>query len=204
MAVSLAALVADLKASLGDAASRFQAPDDADFVRHLRAAGLDFGRVAPVTLMGSLALEVGVDDYPAPADFVRFKLSTWERSQARSPKPWEKSWCGPFPRVTAADGRLVLTPAPTAQQVAVLGSEYRFFYFAGLAVSADQSTVQEADRGLLILRAQAEAMRELAMRESMRPGKMADGVSGMAKASTPAGLAQAFLAEWEAKMRARQ
>ena len=64
--------------------------------------------------------------------------------------------------------------------------------------------MQEDDRGLLVLRAQAEAMRELAMREAMRPGKMADGVSGVAKASTPAGLAQAFLAEWEAKMRERR
>ena len=197
MAVALADLVQDLKDSLRQAWEAFNAPADADWIRHLRAAALDFGRVRPVTLMGSLPLEVGVSDYPAPADFVRFKLSLWESSQTRSPKPWEKAWCGPFPRVTAGDGRLYLTPAPTAQQVAVLGREFRFFYFAGLVVSPTESTVQEADRGLLILRAQAEAMRELAMRSVTRPVATRDGYSGTPREGSPAVLAREFLAEFE-------
>ena len=119
------------------------------------------------------------------------------RLTTRSPKPWEKTWCGPFPRVTAGDGRLYLTPAPTAQQVAVLGREFRFFYFAGLVVSPTESTVQEADRGLLILRAQAEAMRELAMRSVTRPVATRDGYSGTPREGSPAVLAREFLAEFE-------
>ena len=203
MAVLLADLVADLKASLGEAARRFAEPADADFVRHLRAASLDFGRVAPVTMVGSLSLDAGVSDYPQPAGFVRFKLSLWERSQTRTPKPWEASWCGPFPQVRAAEGMLILTPAPTGKQIAVLGGTYRFYYYAGLVISDTESTVQEADRGLLLLRAQAEAMRELAMRDSVRPVKLHDGFSGMAKSGTPAALAKDFLAEFERLLGAR-
>ncbi len=197
MGVALADLVQDLKESLRSAWDAFNAPADADWIRHLRAAALDFGRVRPVTMMGFLSLEEGVSDYPAPDGFVRFKLSLWEQPQTRSPRPWEKTWCGPFPRVTAADGRLYLSPAPTSQQIGVLGSEYRFFYFAGLVVSPSASTVQEADRGLLILRAQAEAMRELAMRSATRPISTRDGYSGLPREGSPAVLAKEFLAEFE-------
>lgn len=203
MAVQLADLVLDLKNSLAAAWESFSAPDDADWIRHLRAAALDFGRVRPATLMGSLALEEGVSDYAAPADFVRFKMSVWEQSQTRSPKPWEKTWCGPFPRVTAADGMIYLTPAPTARQITVLGSDFRFFYFAGLVVTPSASTVQEADRGLLILRAQAEAMRELAMRSVTRPMATRDGYSGTPREGSPAVLAREFLAEFERQVSQR-
>jgi hypothetical protein len=197
MAVLLADLVQDLKGSLKDAWNAFDAPDNADWVRHLTAAAQDFGRVRPATMAGSLSLEEGVSDYPAPAGFVRFKLSLWSSSQTRTPKPWEKTWCGPFPRVHVADGLLVLDPAPTAQQIAILGSEYRFFYYAGLVVGAAESTVQESERGLLILRAQAEAMRELAMRGVTRPTSTRDGYSGTPREGSPAVLAREFLAEFE-------
>lgn len=201
MGVPLTALVGELKASLGDAAERFAGEAaDAAFARHVSRAALDFGRVRPVTLVGTLALVAGQVMYPAPADFVRFKLALWGHAEQRRPKPWERNWPGPFPVVEALGGwALCLSPAPTALQISVLGADYSFLYFAGLAAgaTAETSTVTEADRGLLILRAQAEAMRELAMRESVRPVAMRDGFSGLARNGTPAGLAQAFLAEFE-------
>lgn len=201
MGVPLNSLVGQLKASLGDAAERFAGEAaDAAFERHVSRAALDFGRVRPVTLVGTLPLVAGQAMYSAPADFVRFKLALWGHAEQRRPKPWERNWPGPFPVAEALGGGvLCLSPAPTALQITVLGADYSFLYFAGLAAgaTAETSTVTEADCGLLILRAQAEAMRELAMRESVRPVSMRDGFSGQARNGTPAGLAHAFLAEFE-------
>lgn len=202
MGVPLTALVGELKASLGDAAERFSGEAaDAAFERHVRRAALDFGRVRPVTQAGTLSLVAGQAQYPAPADFVRWKLALWGDAERRRPRPWERGWPGPFPAVEVLAGGAVLclSPAPTALQISVLGADYGFLYFAGLAAgaTAETSTVTEADRGLLVLRAQAEAMRELAMRESVRPVSMRDGFTGQARNGTPAGLAQAFLAEFE-------
>lgn len=199
MGVTQAALVEWLKLSLGDSASRFSEPDDAAFKRHVKAAALDFGRVRSVTGAGTLELVADQSDYAAPADFVRFKTALWGMDQRKSPKPWEKSWAGPFPDVHVMPGLLILSPAPSAKQIAILGGTYRFLYFAGLVAGAtpETSTVSEADSGLLILRAQAEAMRELAMRDALRPVRVTDGYTGQSKTSSPAGLATAFLAEFE-------
>jgi hypothetical protein len=90
---------------------------------------------------------------------------------------------------------LVLDPAPTLVQIAVWGSTCKFWYFSQLAIgaTANDTTVPTAARGLLLLRAQAEAMRELAIHQSNKPVSMRDGLSGTPRNSTPAALHEMLL-----------
>lgn len=192
-----AALVSDLKASLMDAAKPFAAPDDADFIRHIdRAAHALSGRRTR-TLVGTLQLVADQPNYAKPADFWRYKTTNW--GAGKRGNPWDRTWPGRLPDVREFDDELWLVPAPTAHQVAMLGSAFTFFYYARHVVATDaaQTTVSEADRGLLLLRAQAEAMRELAMRDVVRSAAVRDGFSGQMRTNTPAALAQWFLDEFE-------
>lgn len=201
--MSRADLVADLKASLSDAAAVFTAANDADFKRHLDTAALDFTRVRPRTLLGSITLTAEESEYALPADLHAFKSSLWGIVPRVRTQPWEKTWPGRLPQARVAEvagaRRLVLAPAPTAQQISVLGAEFRFYYFARHAIGeqAADTTVQPGDRGLLLLRAQAEALRELAVRNAKKPVALRDGVSQAPRNGTPAALFQALLDEFE-------
>jgi len=197
-----AALAADLRASLLDAAKAFTAANDADAVRHLERAAEALTAVRPRTLAATLTLVADQPNYPAPADLWRYKSTTW--GAARS-QPWEKSWPGRLPDVREIDGALWLTPAPTAHQIAALGASFSFFYYARHAIGVDEAdtTVAPGDRALLLLRAQAEAMRELAMRDSVRPTNAQSAWSGQPKTGTPAALARWLLEEFEMRARAQ-
>lgn len=200
--MGLADLVFDLKASLLDAAGAFRAPDDADFIRHVRVAAEALASARPRTAVASVALVAGQAEYPAPADLWLYKSSIWGTQRCQ---PWEKRWPGRLPDVRVAAGALWLTPAPTAHQVAVLGATFTFFYYALHAVSVDagETTVPAGERDLLLLRAQAEAMRELAMRDGVRPTSARDGFSGTPRSGLPSALYQAFMAEFDARKGAR-
>jgi hypothetical protein len=198
-------LVADLKASINAAATVFVAASDGDFKRHLAVAALAFGRMRPRTLVGTLTLVADQPAYAVPSDFLAFKSSLWGIAPTARVQPWEKSWPGRLPVVryveTAADtNKLYLDPPPTAAQISVLGAEYRYYYYARHAIHASdtaKTTILPGERGRLILRAQAEAMRELAMRNLMKPVQMRDGVSSVTRNGTPAYLYEALMKEFE-------
>lgn len=187
-------LVADLKASLMNSAEAFTAAGDADFVRHLGAAALDFSRARPLTLLGSLTLVADRPDYDPPTDFHAFKSHLWGISPRQAAQPWEKNYPGRIPaarEVKIGDAvHIYLDPAPSAFQISALGSEFRFYYYARHAVDADaaKTTIRPGDRGLFLLRAQAEAMKELAMRNITKPMAMRDGISSMPRNGTPSHL----------------
>jgi hypothetical protein len=196
-----AELAADLKASLQDAASVFTAPDGADFLRFLDKAALDFYRVRPRTLLGELTLVADQFAYEAPDDLLAYKSALWGTD--RRIQPWEKSWPGRLPDVyLCEDGgarALHFLPAPTAQQISVLGSTYKYWYFASHQIGDTEAdtTILSGQRGLLLLRAQAEAMREMAMRNISKPVQMRDGVSSGPRNGTPAALYAALMKEFE-------
>lgn len=201
--MSRAELIADLSESLHDVATIFTAEDGADFRRHLDAAAWDMSRIRPRTLLGVITLVADQEVYEAPADIVMFKSALW--GVARTSRPWERTWTGYLPdaRLLLNGGirELHLSPAPTSHQISVLGSIYKFYYFAAHTVSADaaQTTVMKQDRGLLLLRAQAEAMRELAMRNVSKPVTMRDGISGGTRNGTPTYLFEALMKEFESR-----
>lgn len=195
-------LVGDLKRSLHDAAGAFDAAADADFDRHLAAACLDMGTKRPRTLLGLVTLVAEQDSYPLNlADFDRYKTHQWA---TRLVKPWLPCNPGAVPRVRvegqAGAWQLVFEPAPSAAHLAAYGSAFRFWYFGlhKIGPTAAETTIAAADRQLLLLRAQAEALRELSMRNINKPVQVRDGFSGAPRNSTPAALYAAFLAEWKA------
>lgn len=200
--MALAELVFDLKASIMDGASAFRAPDDADFVRHVRLAGHALAQARPRTAVASITLAAGQPNYPAPADLWLYKSALWGTLRAQ---PWDKAWPGRLPEVRTVAGELWFTPAPSAHQVAVLGAEFTFYYYALHLVAADaaETTVPEGERDLLLVRAQAEAMRELAMRDSVRPTAARDGFSGLPRSGLPSALYREFLAEFDRRAAAR-
>lgn len=200
MSMALASLVADLKASLNDSAAVFRAPADADFERFLNAALPDMQFKRPITLMGSVSLQEGVGRYAMPvSDFAAWKTHAWAAGQVPSSKPWEPYQPGPVPRVCATyDGSawwVELDPAPTLLQVVAWGRELPFWYFKRheLGAAAEDTTVNPLDRSLLLLRAQAEAVRELAMRNYSKPVQMRDGLSGMPRNATPMALHEVLM-----------
>lgn len=201
-----AELVADLKASLHDSAAVFKTPLDGDFERFLLASLADLQIKRPLTRLGMVRLEAGQARYPvAEPGFAAYKVHVWG-DFARTVRPWEPCYPGAVPRVEALwDGAtwvLELNPAPLAVQLAAWGADMRFWYFAQhvLGEEAAHTTVAQHDRGLLMLRAQAEAMRELAIRNVSKPVQLRDGVSGAPRNSTPAALHQTLLDEfWKAR-----
>lgn len=197
--MSKADLITDLIASLMDSAEIFTADSDADFIRHLNNAALDMGRFRMRTLVGSITLVADQPNYPAPADLLRPKSAIWGTNSAYSRKPWLRQHAGPIPTVHLVGPELHLDPAPTAQQIAKLGADFKYFYFAGhtIATESAETTIHVGDRGLLLLRAQVEALQEIAIRNSGKPVSMQDGVSGAPKNGTPAALSEQLMERFE-------
>lgn len=204
--MSMTDLVADLKASLHDAASVFVAANDGDFERHINVASLELARFRPRTLVGSITLVADQPDYDAPSDISEFKSSLWGIAPKKRVHPWERGWPGRLPcaRMVEVDGtrKLYLDPPPDAGQINALGDEFRFYYFALHSIDdsdGSQTTIRPKDRELLMLRAQAEAMREMAMRNIMKPVQLRAGVGSMPKNGTPAYLYAQLMQEFEEK-----
>lgn len=202
--MSEADLVEDFKSSIQDAKLAFTAASDADYKRILKVAALDFHRKRGRTLVGSITLVADQARYSLPASFAAFKSSLWGIAPTRAPQPWEKGYPGRLPDARlvedAGERKLELFPPPTAAQIAVLGSEWRYYYYAAHAIGATEAdtTILAADRALLILRAQAEAMREMAMRNIVKPTQLRDGISGQPRNGTPAYLYGLLMREFEA------
>lgn len=194
-------IVADLQRSLHDAAGAFDAANEADFKRHLAVALTAMQAKRPRTLLGSTTIVADEVRYAiAEADFAQYKTHVWG---TRPLKPWSPGYPGALPRVAAvhdvAGWALMFDPAPSAELIAAYGATFKYWYFGAHSLGADaaDTTLAGADRPLLILRAQAEAMRELSMRNINKPVQLRDGFSGTPRNSTPAALYRELLAEWE-------
>lgn len=197
--MSEADVIADLKRSVGDAASPFNDPNDGDWRRFLSVALVAMQDKRPRTLLGSVQLVADQLQYTVTAaDFAQYKTHVWG---ARLLKPWSPCYPGPLPRVAAvhdaAGWTIAFDPPPTAAHIAAYGAEFRFWYF-GTHTLGDTPTLATADRPLLLLRAQAEVMRELSMRNVNKPVALRDGYSGQPRNSTPAALYDQLLREFAA------
>jgi hypothetical protein len=192
--MSEADLVADLEVSLYDAKSVFTTPDKGDFKRFLAQALSDMQFKRPITRLGQITLVADQGRYEvAEADFAALKTDLW-REPSKLPRPWEVTYPGALPRVSAVrevDAWFIqLEPAPTAMHLSALGDSFKYYYFATHAIgaAAADTTINPQDRGLLLVRAQAEAMLAMGMRNAGKPVQMRDGLSGTPRNSTPAAL----------------
>lgn len=194
-------LVADLKRSLHDSASVFDAENDEDFVRFLHQALPDMTWKRAITRIGQVVLSAGVADYALTdyPDFSTYKTHLWDKGCAY-PQPWMPGYPGAVPRVNSYRNPtgmwLGFAPAPNAMHLAALGSTFKFYYFGTHAIGVDaaDTTIALQDRGLLLLRAQAEAMMELTLRNAGKPVQLRDGLSGTPRNSTPRALYEALIA----------
>jgi len=196
----------DLKASLQDAATVFTAAGDADFLRFLDKAAADLARFRPRIEQDSVSLVADQTDYAAPAALVRIRTILWGRDEQRLRMPWEDNY-PTIPEVSIfrnyTGKQLRLTPAPTAAQITDLGEIFPFLCNKYHVLSdeaaggAGATTVAEDDRSLLLLRAQAEAMKEMAMRNITKPVQLQDNIGGITKNGTPAALHEQLLDEFE-------
>ena len=199
--VAITDLVSDLKDSLHSSAEFFNGTDadaDADFKRHIDVAQRDLSAARPRIKVAELALQADVGDYAnVPADLLETRSPLWGASKGI--KPWDPGHPGTMPRLTIledADGKkLNIAPAPTTDQIRVLGSTFRYYYTASLAVDADNLSLSGEQRDLLLLRAQAEAMRELAMQNANRPVQTRTSLAQSSN-STPGALHDGLMREY--------
>lgn len=203
MAMTKADLVAELKAILMDCADKFITANDADFIRHLEIAALDLSRVRPRTLLGSVTVEADVTDYSAPADMRLPKAPLWGVNEQHRTRPWNARFPGQLPRLSYVNGMLHLMPAPTAEQITLLGSTFKFYYYARHVIgdTAEETSVNAGDRHLLLIRAAAQAMQELAANGVTKPVSLGRGtasVGSMPKNGTPAALSVQLISLFEA------
>lgn len=197
------ALVARLKASLNDAAEPFTAEDDADFHRHLDIALAAMATKRRRVQQGHFTCVADTPLYDAvPVDLVALSSPLW--GSTRTAPVWAGDHPAPLPRLSvehsADGGRLFrLLPAPTAAQIRAVGTDrYDYLYLAAHESTDDGSTLAPADGPLLILRAQAEACRELAFRGVAKPVSLREGQASTPRNMTPRALYEALLDEWRA------
>lgn len=201
--MSRGALIVDLKAILSDAQDKFTAPGNLDFIRHLDVAAMDLGRHRPRTLVGKLTLVADQAEYAAPADLIRPKQATLDTVRRNRVAPWDRRWAGPLPRLRLVESSsvrtLYLDPAPDARLVDLLAGRYDYFYFAGHVVADTGTSVSPGDRHLLLIRAAAQALQELAHRNISKPVQLGGsaGVGAMPKNGTPANLSAALMSLYE-------
>ncbi|WP_422134950.1 hypothetical protein [Endozoicomonas sp. ALD040] len=196
--MSLAELKKDLTLSLTDSAEYLD--DQLDPL--LTVAANELARIKRRPKNVALTLEDGKSLYDAPADLIEFSAHAWGQKQRTLFQPWEPNYPRTLPTVSVMEGnpkQLLLSFAPTAQLIAQLGSEFRFTYYARhiLSETAEDTTVNPADRDLLLLRAQAEAMKVLSIRYADKTISSKQMISGAARIGTPAALYKEFLAEFE-------
>lgn len=196
-------LVTALQAMLMDSKDRFIDPDDFD--RHLDVAAADLSRVRPRVISAELTLAADQNCYAAPSDMIEPITLDWGADELRRRKPWDTNWIGPIPRLSlltlSGVKNIMLTPSPTANQVTRLGATAAYRYSGRYTIGdeAADTTVEEKDRPLLLLRALAEAMQDLASRGLSKPVTLG-GKAGLSvpKNGAPSALAEQLLKRFEA------
>ena len=195
----LSALKESLSRSLMDSAGMF---GDDDWPELLQLAADDLARVKRRVRSGTIMLTSGQTDYAAPSDLVDLRFHRWGYTKRQTRRPWERGYPRDLPRVTVLDGSpktLRLSFAPHAMMLALLGQEMVIDYYTGhtLSDTPGETTVPLEQRGLLLLRAQAEAMKWLAQRNVNYTTSVQQAVAGTPKNGIPSALYEKLMADFE-------
>lgn len=187
-------LAKSLEQSLLDSASIF----NGEFGHLLDVAVEDYSRRRPRVLAAKITLEAGRIIYQAPADIRSLGVSYWGTAQRNGMQPWEQGFPARLPRarlIHSESGRQLLFDfPPTDGHICTCGAEYQYTYNAVHVLGDDgsETTIPTHDRSLLLLRASAEAMREMAMRNVKKPVSTQDVVGGQTRSGTPGALFEIF------------
>lgn len=200
LAPTRSAVITELKASLLDSAKLFR---DTDWPLLVELALADLSRRSPRHARCELQLQADRDEYPAPPDLVGVQAMLWGVNYKAHRPAWEPGYPGVLPQVTVIGSpgarSLLLTPAPTGAQIASLGARCPIRYTADHLLTDDAAvcTLSAGQLQLLLLRAQAEAMRTMSMHNISRPAQMRDGMNQFPRNSTPGALYHELMAEFE-------
>ena len=171
---------------MADLSEHFRVPNHADYLRHLGVALSAMTKKRPLLKVATLNLIAGVSHYSTtlPDDIDSVHSIVWSSFEFAAP------------RLLYQTGFIAVSPTPSPELV------YRFpvltyQYYARHAIAENSTTLRDADVPLLILRAQAEAMRELAMRAHQKPVSLRGGSVGQLSNMQPSALYEMLLAEFE-------
>lgn len=184
------------KKSLLDSVRAFS---DADLERHVDIALQALSLIKPKLSATVLTLVGGRSLYPCPANLLAFQACFWGRANKAAVQPWDDGYVGKLPEwsVThneAGERFLRANPPPSFRQLSYIGSYAEIEYRAAW----DWEDVGIGGMGhVLMLRAQAEAMRELAAKNATTAYNIREGISATPKNGTPAYLYEQLLQEFE-------
>lgn len=192
--MALSEFVTSLKSALRDLATRFTDPDD--FERLIAAAVREYSRYRPAIVRDSVTLVAGTDSY-AVTGLRSILHSPWGRTRG---KPWEDS-PGTPPNYYVESGQIVFETAPSGSDIGLWGAIFKFTGRGAHTVDETNSTISEEDEDLILLRARAEALAELADDQAGKAGghKSASGY-GTSRDATLAGRANRLLEDWYLQM----
>ena len=190
--------------SLLDSQRAFKAED---FERHMDTALRDLTQFRPHRVLAELNVLPMQREYECPADLVQVLATHYGRAEKMQRQPWDAGY--PTQRLPdvkvryRADGSryLQVFPAPNYQLMAQIGAVVGYEYSAAHIVTEEVCTLTEVDVQLAILRAQAEAMRELAMRNSTQPTQIKDSLTNTPANGTPSYLYTLLMNEFYGRVR---
>lgn len=188
------------KSSLLDSASVFT---NEHLARHLKTAIFEYSKRKPLIKNGSIDLIPNIKTYSAPNDLFEIFETLWAKNEKLTKNPWDFNYPRNLPRLNAFQRNngyeLVLNRAVTESEIQMFGKAFEFSYkaFHILGNDLNQTTITENAIPIILLRAQAEAAREMAMRNIHKPVSLNTPVGGVPSNGTAMGIYQALIIEFE-------
>lgn len=180
-------IVAQYSASLLDSKRAF---NDTAIQRHIDIALKALSEIRPQLKVTVLNIAAGHSLYPCPTDLIRIHKCNWGKDARSFQRPWDDHYIGSLPywricRNDKGERLLIAEPAPTVIQERVIGSRGELVYTAAHVLTDDECSLNDEEIGLLILRAQVEAMREISMKNSTQAYQLREGISSTPMNGTP-------------------
>jgi len=203
--MTLTALTQDLKLALKDSTKVFDDTESSEqkqnYRRLIKTAIADMSRIVPCIRQGTLELIADEQFYDAPAGILIIKASHWGLPERERLQPWQPGYPRSLPVAVLEQSettKIRLSPAPTASQIANLGSRYPYSYACQHSWADDGTTsLPEQYRESLLLRALAEAMRTIAIAKVSRNTSVKTSVGGV-RQGEPSVLYMELMKEWRA------
>lgn len=199
-------LLSTYTASLLDSQRAFS-NENGDYERHIGVGLSELARHSPRHVWAELDLLPAQRAYDCPTDLISVFATHYGRDEKAQRHPWDADYpSARLPEVSlyhGGDGTrcLQVRPAPSYALMSQLGAVCAYEYTAAHIVTEDVCTLTEVDVQLVILRAQAEAMRELAMRNSTTPVNVRDGLTNSPQNGTPSYLYTLLMNEFYERVR---
>lgn len=192
--MNVATLTTHLKTSLGDSDESFQD----DLLRLLTVALDDYSRYKPLTLNASCRISPGKQTYDVPPDFLSFKHTFWGQSTT----PLWSNKPQPLGRPLSTPQGLQFQQPITPAHIQHYGANYAYLYFAKHKILDNGDLTLRADHDLLVMRAQAQAMLELALHNADKQAAAHQHIGNQSSNSKPMHIHDMLMATFKARLNA--